>query len=280
MSERGSCYRVILFIWICKIFDIKVIIQSHGGEFEDFYNKSSKLFKRVFKASVNKADCIVTLTEGHKKYWERVIAPKTRIEVIPNSVTIPIRTNKHCKHDSFKILYLGAYREYKGLVELLDAIFQVNRQGYPIELSLHGDGEVEWVRQLISDRQLSECVKVGDWLASKEKEAALLECDILILPSKGESFGIVLLEAMSYEVPVICTDGGYAQEIVSDKVDGKIAASGSAESIAQQIVWFLRHNKNIADMGIAGRNKVILYYSRNIVMEKIKTLYKTVYDGN
>ena len=104
---------------------------------------------------------------------------------------------------------------------------------------------------------------------SSEMERLLSVSDILLLPSELESFGLVALEAMASEVPVIATRVGGLSEVVEDGVDGYLLEVGDTESMAAAAASLLGDTELHQRMGQAGRE----HAQRDFCHEKVVQRY-------
>lgn len=276
MSEYGSCYRKILFLKISKFFNIKVIVHSHGGNIETHYFGLNNNQKMKFAKVMNQADAIVILTDGWKKFWNKIV-DVNKLVVVPNFVSMGDKYNdskSYFKDGVLNLLFLGHISNQKGIYDLLEVIKKLNESGHEnIKLRVGGNGEIEKLSHLVIEYQLESIVDVVGWADERKKIELLKISDVLLLPSYFESFGIVVLEAMKYKLPVIVGDGGYTKELVDEGVDGFVVESGNVEQIANRILGFI-NNSNIKTMGLLGYKKVESQYSDIVIVDKIKELYE------
>lgn len=275
MSERGSCIRTMAFINLCKKYNVPVIVHSHGSEIEIWIKSVNKIIKNRFKKSMQKADAILVLTPGWVDFW-REIVDVSNIYVVPNYVKVTKFIKKiYLKNECLHVLFMGQIGERKGTFDLIRAIKIIKNKGYNVKLHICGDGEREKCDDLIKKYNLLNEVKTLGWVNGKEKKQELYNADCLVLPSKYESFGIVLLEGMANQLPCICGDGGYSKEILKDGVDGFVIESGNEESIAAALQKF--YEKDILDnMGTCAYYNVKKKFSEEVVIKKLITVYKII----
>ena len=274
MSENGSCYRKAIFAFVCKALNMKVIIHSHGGKFEEFLKNSSNLLIKFFRKAMSLSDAVLVLTPGWKNVWEEIVAPN-KIYVLPNSVSIPnLDEKEYFQNNRLNILYLGHISEMKGTFDLISAIKELSFLDMSFNLKIAGNGEINKADELVKKLKLSRQVELLDWVDVIQKQELLKEADLLVLPSYFESFGIVLLEAMSYRVPVICGDGGYSKEIIQEGIEGYIIQSGNVNDIANKIKKL--SSENLGTFGDNGRKTVERLYTHEKVGLKLKKIYEEI----
>lgn len=270
MSEYGSCYRKIVFILLCRMLKIKTIVHSHGSEFENFLKKSKGSF--IFKKIVKLADKVLVLTPGWMKIWETLI-PSDKIEILPNAVSLPeINRKKYYKNNQLNLLFLGYIGHRKGTYDLIRAVKELVNDELQVSLKIGGNGEVEKAKKMVDELDLSRNIDILGWVDSDLKDRLLREADILVLPSYFESFGIVLLEAMSYKLPVICGDGGFSKEIISDGLNGYVVKSGDVQDIKEKIsLFFDRHIAEV--LGNNARETVEKFYTFETIGSQLRKIY-------
>jgi glycosyltransferase involved in cell wall biosynthesis len=99
---------------------------------------------------------------------------------------------------------------------------------------LWGTGEqeyCEYLKSLAESLELSDCVMFRGYTSNMDD--ALLECDVVVVPSRAESFSLVTVEAMMAGIPVVVSRCGGPEEIVDDRIDGRIVSVGDHENLAE-----------------------------------------------
>lgn len=137
------------------------------------------------------------------------------MHVIPNGVALP-QSDDSIIHetkakDAFNFLFIGRLEARKGFMDLLKAYRECCQSELPLPIRLHVIGKgplLEDVQNYMTKHSLPNIELLGE-LTNKEKSQRMYEADVLIAPSiYGESFGIVLLEAMIHKLKLI----GYANK--------------------------------------------------------------------
>jgi glycosyltransferase involved in cell wall biosynthesis len=115
------------------------------------------------------------------------------------------------------------------------------------------------------------------YLGNCENIEELLPCaDILIQPSEHESFGLVPLEAMACEVPVIVTNSGGITEVVVHGESGFLCEVGDIETMAVYAVQVLQEPERAREMGRRGRAHVSERFPRDLIVGQYESLYAEV----
>jgi len=152
------------------------------------------------------------------------------------------------------------------------SVFARARKSCPAKLLLVGDGperpKAEW---LAETQGVSSDVL---FLGKQSDMAPLLSiADILLLPSENESFGLVALEAMACEVPVIATRIGGIPEVVEDEEDGYLFPLGDVAGMADASVKLLKNAGLRREMGKAARRHAIRDFCASKIVRHYENLY-------
>ena len=279
MASKGSFLRKRIIIKMLHRKKIPIIIHLHGAKFREFFSLSTKRQKNNIISTFNIADKVIVLTEDWLSFADSLgVINKT--VVIPNFTNVPdIITNKESQ--MINILFLGRVGERKGTFDLVRAFeIVIHKMGIRnVKLIIGGDGELEELRRIVRKLDIVDFVEVVGWLSERQKEEVLLYGDILVLPSYFESFGLSLVEGMSYGLPVIGTKAGSIPSVVRDNIDGLLITAGDINQLAKTIKILVNDKQLRTYIGQNGRAHVINEYSETVVCNKIRRLYEELVIG-
>lgn len=150
---------------------------------------------------------------------------------------------------------VGRFVPYKGYHDLVEAAALLQRELPEVHWVLVGEGELKaaLITQ-VAARGLEKQVHFVGWRDDLPELLAL--GDVFVLPSHGEHFGRVLLEAMAMAKPVVATAAGGVPEIVTDGQTGTLVPAGSPPALAAATAALLRDEPAARRMGMAGRRRV------------------------
>lgn len=229
----------------------KTILHIHGAEFHKFYENSSALGKFLIKLSLNYSDLIIVVSPPWidivKKIARNIAKP---IISIPNGYddkifrSIPTRTAREklgLPLDKIILLSIGHLETYKGHEYLINSMRTVIESRNDIILYIIGSGSLEFsLSKLIENNGLRKHVfLVGGNKPQEEIPLWINSCDIFVLPSLNESFGIVQLEAFACGKPVVATFNGGSESIITSSDYGILANNADSNSLAQCILYAL-----------------------------------------
>ncbi|HSZ21443.1 MAG TPA: glycosyltransferase family 4 protein [Candidatus Acidoferrum sp.] len=158
------------------------------------------------------------------------------------------------------ILTVGRWdstEQYKGADTLITALPRVLKAGTDASLVLVGDGDDRpRLEQLARDLRVFERAHFLRGLMPEQLFACFANCDLFALPSRGEGFGMVFLEAMALAKPVIGGAHGGIPDIVEDGVTGLLVPHGDVERLAQALESLLNNPSRATEMGARGRERI------------------------
>lgn len=148
-----------------------------------------------------------------------------------------------------KIGVLARFVKKKGIDVAIRAVKILIDRGFEIKLIIGGEGEEEKkLKALIRDQKLEKHVEMIGWV--KKIEDFFASIDIFCLPSREEPFGIIILEAMLSNTPIIATLSEGPSEILRDKIDAILVEIDSDAQIADAVEFYLKNPeiaKNYSD---------------------------------
>ncbi len=150
------------------------------------------------------------------------------------------------------ILCVAAYEKKKGLDVLVRAFKQVHASvGGEIALVLVGAerGEGDTLRQLASDPQIQDSVFIIGAVPHNRLHVYYESATMFCLPSRSEPFGIVLLEAGAFRLPIVATRVGGIPEILTHETNARLVPSEDPVALAKELTYLLRNPQERARLG-------------------------------
>lgn len=255
----------------------RVVISWHSDVIRQKY--LLKFYQPILKKFLQRADCILTATEGHIQSSAFLPEFKNKCRVIPYPVKTadyeaiscqPILSSKLYSQEHIKLLFVGRLVYYKGVDILLKAFRYVHN----CELFLCGTGVLEpELRILAENLDVHFLGKLSD----VDLKSAFADCDIFILPSveNAEAFGIVQQEAMIYGKPVINTSLPTGVPYVSiHEITGLTVKPGDIQALAGAIQKLADSPELRKIYGKNARKRVYDLYESDSVMQEVYKILK------
>ena len=189
---------------------------------------------------------------------------------------------KHNVGDAPLVAFVGQQAEHKGIETLINSMPLVWRRRPETHLAIAGKPTAysakirEMAAALPPERRRQ--VHLLDSPADEEKNNLLAACDLLALPSRHESFGIVLVEAWACGKPVIGANIGAVAALIDADEDGLIAPAGDSAAWAQAINALLDNPDLRHRLGERGQRKVRQNYTWPAVTARFRAAYQAVLD--
>ncbi|MBB6638141.1 glycosyltransferase [Cohnella thailandensis] len=262
------------------------------------WNKDLELSANLEAKLLSKSDGIITISNNVKDTIAEMYGIEWGIkpELVPLGLfnrTETIENLHKASHSSLeinpiKVLFVGRLEPRKGVDILLNAFRLCYNDSLPIELILAGNKKIPFKNGLTmeeiftrsSDKKIQEKVKFLGEVSDEELHQLYTKCDIFVAPSRYESFGLVYLEAMKYEKPVIgCAVGG-VPEIIEDGVNGLLVKSEDATELAQVIIKLAKNKEERDRMGRKGREILESKFSTIAMTRKTLDYYLQVLNRN
>lgn len=158
--------------------------------------------------------------------------------------------------DGQLVLSIGALGYDKGTLHLIEAAERLRNEGRHLTVVLVGSLQESLFRsrRLLADTDAS-CRYLGE-VSEDEKWDAIDAANVVAMPSRTESFGIVFLEAWACAKPVIGARVGAVPDVVRDSVDGLLVDFGDIDGLAEALRKLLNDRALAAEMGRRGREKI------------------------
>ena len=134
------------------------------------------------------------------------------------------------------ILSLGSLEDVKGHKYLIEAMNEMLKKRKDVLCLIGGSGPLKRMLQdMIEDKAMSSYVKLIGQIPRKDISTLINACDIFVLPSLSESFGIVQIEALACGKPVVATRNGGSEEIIISEDYGYLVEPGNEMQLAEKL---------------------------------------------
>jgi glycosyltransferase involved in cell wall biosynthesis len=165
----------------------------------------------------------------------------------------------------------------KGVDVLLRSIALLVDSFPNIRLTIVGKGpEQGGLQRLARQLGISANVFFVDEVDDKMLPSFYHRSAVIVLPSYSEVFGVVILEALAANRPVVATATVGATSILTDRVSGRIVPIGDSKGIADAISSLFSDYKSGVEMAKVGHQLVLSKYGVNVVTKSLEWLYRSV----
>jgi phosphatidyl-myo-inositol dimannoside synthase len=169
----------------------------------------------------------------------------------------------------------AANERYKGMDTLITALPRLLTRWPELQLVAVGSGDDRaWLEELADQNGVNLHVHFLTGLSYQEIAACYAACEIFALPSAGEGFGLVYLEAMAQGKPVIGGAHGGAPEVIADGATGYLVPHGDAAMLATAIETLLADPELAQKMGRRGRERVDKEFRFNVFTKSLRKILR------
>lgn len=257
--------------------DIPVLTTLHGTDITLVGREAS--YEPVVSWSINNSDAVTAVSKSLVEDTLEHFQVKREVLMIPNFIDFDRFNKKPKEHfkkaiapNNEKILvHTSNFRKVKRVDDVI-RLFHIVQHEIPSKLLLIGDGP-ERSNIEKTCRELKVCDKVTFLGKQEAIEEILSVCDLFILPSERESFGLSALEAMACEVPVISTNAGGLAEVNIHGKTGYTSEIGNYEEMAQFALDLLQNKEKLESFRHAALEQAKKFNLEDIRLQYIE-LYK------
>ncbi len=262
-----------------QIKSIPYIIVPHGGLTEDAQKKKwlKKFVANVFffRNYIRGARALQCLSEKEmsKTHFSNRKFVGTNGIILPNKVKTAFRST------GIKIVYIGRFEiSIKGLDLMMDSVKQVAAEMRSVGavLTMYGPDYQDWrqlVQKLIEQNNIDDLVSIHSAIIGAEKEKVLLDSDVFIQTSRSEGMPMGILEAMSYGIPCLITEGTTLGDLVRKNEAGWVCDTDS-ESIANGLLEMMASRDRFMQMSQNARSLVKREFEWGKIAMETTQIYK------
>jgi len=231
-------------------FKAKRITVLHDSLFWDQKNNYSVLWRKYFitliNLGMNSSTQIVTTSNYSKNNLIKIFRNNRNINFIYQSFNFHKTTSSNYKTPENYLLHIGSFEKRKDLITLVKAFKLVKDDSLKLVLAgaqiINGSSEVlEEIKIFIFQNKLENKVILAGYVSKEEASVLYKNALLYVFPSLDEGFGIPILEALSFSLPVICSDIDIFKEVGGGCVE--YFKAGDSISLSKKIISVLDSDK-------------------------------------
>lgn len=282
-SKAGAIGRLALFF----SRKTKILYNAHGWYFNaTIGSKKKKIFALIEKILALRTDRIINISKSeYNSAIEYKVAPEKKMCVIENGIDFAkfkdsekyrdnTRNKYNIKEDELVIGVVGRLSEQKDPMTMIKAFEQVHKENKKAKLMYVGSGELEEdVLKYAKEHSILENVIITGWI--KDVEKYIPAFDIAVLPSKWEGFGLVLIEYMACNKPIVGSNLGGIADIIKDNENGLLFEVENYKELAEKILYLINNMNEVTK--IINNNKTYKdKYNIKTLIEKHRKVFEEV----
>lgn len=263
---------------ICKHTSVKfpvLVCTSHGS---DLHGLRGRFLSAIKRFVIRNADAVTTVSKAMREIAQSLGAKPEATPVISMGVDTLGDFTPEFAIDRGKedLLFVGRLVEQKGLDLLIGAMPHLLAEFPTCTLTVVGDGPArEDLHRLCVDLGVDRHINFVGAVANERLPGFYRKAAMLVCPSiEEEGFGLVCVEALACECPVVATDLPATREIIQDGMTGFLFQRANRVELTQKVMALLHSPETGRNMGTAGRKFVRMNFDWEVITRKYCDLFK------
>lgn len=273
-TDGGLAYK------LYKKYNIPYVITIRSTDLSAFvkYLYHTRNYARNILLNAKK---VVFLSEAYKnKVLQLPFIKKYADEIAKKSLVIPngidsfwienVQKRKEYLSKKNQLIYIGSFIKRKNLVRLIEACDLLKKKNYDLQLNLIG-GSSQYSDKLKALIEKKEYINFMGKITDKDRLIDVVrESDIFVMPSYGETFGLVYVEALSQGIPVLYSKNDGIDGLYKERYIGEAADPFEVEDIAQKLALLIDNYKEYNFKP----EVIVSNHDWNLVVKKLIEAYK------
>jgi glycosyltransferase involved in cell wall biosynthesis len=290
-----GCFQTLVAPVVRRLRNVKTVFTTHfHPDYSDWGGERRAGLRRLYDRflgpySTGGADALIVHTDFERSLLARygLLPAGAPVHVVPSGIRLEhfaappaddcFREWLGISPDESIILFAGRLAPKKGLDTLLDAAPAVIARFPRARFLVVGEdmGLGVWLRSEIKKRGLSARISAPGHIPESALLSAYHACEMLVLPSEYEAFGLVLAEAMACAKPCVSTRVGGVPEVVEDGRTGLLVPPRDPAALAEALTTLLGDRARARKMGESGLLRARERFSLVATVDKIESIYSS-----
>ena len=252
----------------------RMVCTAHGS---DVSALRGGFWRRLRRWVALRCDRIVAVSEALKAQLVSEGCPPERIEVIPMGADLlRLFVPDGSPRNAAEVLFVGRLVAVKGVDTLISALPDVLAGRPDATLTVVGGGpERDRLAELARRLDVASCVTFVGPVPHAELAKYYRRAALLVLPSREEGFGLVLIEALGCGCPVVASDLPAIRGVLGEGKTGRLFCAGDAEDLTRAVCGMLGDPVGGGDMARQGRSDAIARYDWQVIAQHYAALLAT-----
>lgn len=259
--------------WLGGLTHVPVVTTLHGTDVR--LARSVGVAKPLFSHVLKHSAAVTTVSRWLQEETES-IAPGNEPMVAPMPVTTDL-FSPGGERDARRLLFVGRLSGQKGIESLLRAVAAMKLAS---ELDVVGDGpDRAALERLAGELGIAARIRWHGQLSQPELPAMYRKAAAVVVPSVDEGLGLVAVEALLCEAPVVAFDSGGLRDVIQHEKTGLLVAPGDHVALARALDDLLAREGRGADLGKAGRIYALSTFAPESAARRYAGIYRQVLGG-
>lgn len=257
----------------------ELFIAKHGF---DGSKVNKNIYYKLCKFSEKKISNSYAVSDGLKKLFiDSEICKSNRISTIHHGFDLPeiegsLGKESEYRYSDNQIVLLGRIIPFKGHMLALEALCVVKRYVADVKLLIIGQGDGDLKVELVDFIEKNDLKDNVEFLGFKSNiYDYLTNSDLMLVPSIAEGFGLVFLEAMNAELPIVGFDVPATNEIIMDGMTGALIKPFDTEEMGNNLVKLLSDQVERKELSSNAKKRLLNYFSLNRMVTETISFYES-----
>lgn len=229
--------------------------------------------KIVVKAYKKSRTRFIAISKNTENFIHKNLPSTIPTDLLHNAINTSVFHVSVNEQRENRMVIIGSLVDKKGQSLAIDVVSSLTQKGFPIQLDILGDGKNRiQLQNQIDELKLNGNVNLHGNVDHPEE--FLKRAKIYLHTAIYEPFGLVLLEAMSAGLPIVCTDAGGNRDIIEHGKNGYIFQERNPEVLANQIIELLENEPKRQEIGLYAQNFAKNYDIKNYV-DRLLEIYNS-----
>ena len=265
--------------------DYKIVSTKHG--YEESYNnkfgfdssfKKKDFYWRIAKWSEKRVHKSFAISNGLKQLYIGLgICKASKLDLIHYGFNFPKIDNSDnsLRFSENQLVIVGRLTEFKGHRYLIDIISILKDRVCDFKLIIVGSGHLEMkLKDLVRSKNLTKFVTFLGYKSNGRDYMA--NSDIVLIPSRAEGFGVVVLEAMSVKKPIIAFNVPSLNELIENEKTGYLIAPYNIELYAKKIEQLINNPEKRNEISNNAHKKLKEYFCLERMLKETISFYESL----
>jgi glycosyltransferase involved in cell wall biosynthesis len=259
--------------WLKSLSHVPLLTTMHGTDVR--LARTVGVAKPLFRHVVQHSTKVTTVSRWLAEEVDKLM-PGTHPMVAP----MPVATNLFSPNgvrEKGRLLFVGRLNNQKGLEHLIHALADMKQV---TKLDVVGDGPGRATLEgLASERGVADRIRWHGQLKQSELAVLYQKASALVVPSAEEGLGMVAIEALLCETPVVAFDSGGLRDIIQHDKTGVMVAPGDRKALARAVDSLIENEARAKDLGKAGRLYALATFAPESAARKYADIYRQLAGG-
>jgi glycosyltransferase involved in cell wall biosynthesis len=276
-ANRTPVLRDIVYLLAVKWCFKKTIYHFHAGGLPSYLD-SMPFLGRIARLAYGTPTAAIDVIETNPPTGEYFHARKN--VVVNNGVGVNLVERVRPSDAQFEVIYVGVLNEGKGVKEIIETARLLKLQNVDCGFVLVGDWSSERfkgeVLELIDLYELGAMLRFTGPLSGNDKWQAYADADCMFFPShyEAETFGMVLVEAMAYSLPLVTTRWRGIPKVLGDSACGYLCDVKAPEQYAEKLELLMQDPDLRDAMGENGRTRYEDEFTKEKFLERMESVFE------